>query len=145
MSRLLRAIITFLLCVTCLSGAGVAWAYQHSGRQSLKHGELEPAVSQLDNSIWVNARKLDRVGEWIVVTPEPVSLALFGSGLTMAGVFLLRCSRRTKWSTNTRDAHWAVDKSCVRPARNANKVQYPRPDFPARDQFVATCMPSGSK
>jgi hypothetical protein len=138
MSRLLRLILTLSISLICLACAGAAWAYQHSGRQTLKHGGLEQASIQLDNPIGIDPKQLGQVSEWAVAMPEPVSLALFGSCLTLAGVVLLRSSRRTKWSANTRDAHWAVDKSCVCPARDASGVQYPGPDFPARNRYAAT-------
>ena len=138
MSRLLRLILKLSISLTCLACACAAWAYQHSSRQTLKHGGLEKASIQLDNPIGIDPRQLGRVSEWAVAMPEPVSLALFGSCLTLAGVVLLRSSRRTKWSANMRDAHWAVVKSCVRPARDASGVQYPGPDFPARNRYAAT-------
>jgi hypothetical protein len=138
MRRLLRPILTLSICLTCLSCAGVAWAYQHSGRQSLKHGGFELASVQLDNPIGIDARQLARVSEWAGATPEPVSMALFGSCLTLAGVVLLRSSRRSKWTTNARDQHWAVDKSCVGLARGAHGVQYAGPDFRARNRLAAS-------
>ena len=144
MSRLLRLILTLSLCLTCLCCAGVAWAY-HRGRQSLKQGGLELASIQLDNPIGIDPQKLGRVSELAVATPEPVSLALFGSALTLAGVVLLRCSRRTNQSTNARDGHRASDTSSVQLVRDGDGVQYRGPDIPGRDRFVTICMSSGVK
>jgi hypothetical protein len=119
-----------------------------TGAQGAAH-EFEPTrparVSAVNSYYAAVTKKFRRVSESIAVTPEPVSLALFGSGLTLAGVALLRCSQRKKWSRTTRDAHYAVEKSCMRLARNANRVQYPAPDFPAPDRFVTTCMPPAPK
>ena len=137
MTRLFRLTIMLSISLTLLACAcysGVAAAYRQSGGQSLKHGELELASSQFGRVSAPNA-----------ATHEPMSLALFGFGLTLAGVTLLRSSRRTKWPTNTRDAHGVVDKSYVRVARAAHGGQYPRPDLAARDRFAATYMPSGSR
>jgi hypothetical protein len=148
MGRLLRLIIALSVCFTSLACAcysGVAGAYHQSGRQFLSQGELGQASVKLHNVMGIGAREFDSVIDLIGVTPEPVSLALFGFGLTLAGVALLRCARRTKWSTSTRDARFAVDKSCVRLARVANGVQYTGRDIPARGQFVTTYVSSGSE
>lgn len=145
MRRLLRLIIALSITFACVSCAGVAWAYHHSDRQSLRQGELQTANIPLDNPSGINASQLGRVGELLVVTPEPVSLVLFGFGLTMAGITLLRSSGRSKLSTNTGVARWAVGKRCKRLARIANVMQYPSHDFSARNRLVATCMFTGSK
>jgi len=117
-----------------------------TGAQQAAHElKLSPPAWVLTVSYTAVARKFSRVSESIVVTPEPVSLALFGSGLTLVGVALLRCSRRTKGSRTTRVAHYAVNRSCVRLARHANRVQYPVPDFLARDRSVIACMSSAPK
>jgi hypothetical protein len=87
-------------------------------------------------------RKFGRISESIEVTPEPISLALFGFGLTLVGVTLLRGSRRTQLSRSTQDAHYGGDKNCVRLGRNPSRIQHPVPEFPAPDRLVTTCMPS---
>lgn len=137
MSRLLRAIIPVLICLTSLSCLGVAWAHQQSG--------LEPAGVQPHNPIGIETTYFVRVSEWIMVTPEPVSLALFGSSLTLLGVVLLRCSRRTESTANPRDAHCAVDNRSLRLARNVNGAQYPRTDIPVPERLVSAYVSSGAR
>jgi hypothetical protein len=88
---------------------------------------------------------LHAIVAFFIMTPEPVSLALFGSSLTLVGVVLLRCSRPTKSSASPRDAHRAVDKSCLRLAREANGARYPRPDIPAPERLISTYVSSGAR
>jgi len=121
-----------------------------TGAQGAAH-QFEPTRQRPTQVLAVNSnyaavqRWFGRVSEPMVVTPEPVSLALFGSGLTLVGLALLRRSRRAKWSKSTRYAHHAVDRSYVRLARNANRVQSPVSDFRVPDRFVTTCVPSAPK
>lgn len=148
MSRLFRPITTLCMCLTSLFWAchpGIAGAYHQSGRQALNHGELVPASILPHNPIGIDTRTFGGVSKSIEATPEPVSLALFGSGLTLVGVVLLRCSRRTKSSSGTWDAHCAFDNSCARLTGDVNGVQYSRSRIPTPDRFVTTYMSSGSK
>ena len=144
MSRLLRAILPFLICLTSLLCPGFAGAHSLSDSQASNSGELEPA--NIPHSlIGIDATRLVRVRESIIATPEPVSLALFGSGLTLMGIALLRYSRRTKAVVTPRDALRAVDRSFLRLARNANTAQYPRPNVPAPERLVSTYASSGGR
>ena len=145
MSRLLRAIIPFFICLTSLSCTGVTWAHHQSGSQASNKGELELASIQAHNPIGIDARTFIRVSESIKMTPEPVSLALFGSGLSLLGVVLLRHSRRTKSTTSPRDAPCAVDNRSLRLARNFNGAQYPRTDIPAPERLVSAYVSSGAR
>ena len=148
MSRLFRAIATLSLCITWLSFAcyaGVGGVYRQGDRQPLNHGELLPASVQRHNSMGIDTSEFGMVGELIGVTPEPLSLAVFGSGLTLTGVVLLRSSRRTKPSTRRRNANFAAGKSRPHFVPYANGVQYSRGDTPATGRFVTTYMSSGSK
>jgi hypothetical protein len=145
MSRLLRAILPFLICLTSLFCPGFAGAHPLSDSQASNNGELEPANIQPHSPIGIDARRLVRVRESIIATPEPVSLALFGSGLTLMGIALLRYSRRTKAAMAPRDALSAVDKRFLRLARNANRAQYPRPNVPAPKRLVSTYVSSGGR
>ncbi|PYT47792.1 MAG: hypothetical protein DMG44_17090 [Acidobacteria bacterium] len=151
MSRLLRQIMTLSICLILLSCAcypSAAGAYHKSGWQEdakQMEANLAPTGAQgtthefeptrptqalaVNSNYTAVQRKFGRVSESIVLAPEPVSLALFGSGLTLAGLALLRRSRRSKWSKSARDAHFAVDRSYVRLARHADRVQSPVPDF----------------
>jgi len=144
MSRLLRAILPFLICLTSLLCPGFAGAHPVSDSQASNSGELEPA--NIPHSlIGIDATRLVRVRESIIATPEPVSLALFGSGLTLMGIALLRYSRRTKAAMTPRDVLRAGDKSPLRLARNANRAQYPRPNVPARERLVSTYVSSAGR
>lgn len=143
--RLMTTLSIFLTLLSCACYAGIAWAHLRSDRQTLRRGVLVPASIQPHDAIAIDARMLSRVSEAIVMTPEPVTLALFGSGLTLAGVVLLGVSRRTKLSVSARDAHWAVDTNCVELARGARGIQDRGPHFPAAGRLATTFMSSGSK
>jgi len=145
MSRLLRTILLFLICLTSLLCPGFAGAHPVSDSQASNSGELEPANVQPHSPIGIDATTLIRVRESIIATPEPVSLALFGSGLTLMGIALLRYSRRTKAAMTPRDVLRAGDKSPLRLARNANRAQYPRPNVPARERLVSTYVSSAGR
>ena len=145
MSSLLRAILASLICLTSSPRPNVAWAHHQSGSRALDNGEIAPSGIQAHDSIRIDTKVFVRVSESILATPEPVSLALFGSGLTLIGVLLLRCSRREKPFTSLRDAHRAVDKSCLRLARDANGGQYPRPDIPPPERLISTYVSSGAR
>jgi hypothetical protein len=137
MSRFCRLIITLSLWLTflpCACDSGVASAHSQSGSQSFKHGELA-----------LSSNQLGRVRASQAATHEPISLALFGSGMTLAGVTLLRCSRRTKWSMERRKPHAAGGMSYIRVARAAHEVQYPAAGFAARDRFAVTYMSPASR
>jgi hypothetical protein len=141
MSRLFRAIATFSLCLTWLSFACyavVGGTYHQGFGQSLNHRELVPASVQLHKPLGIDTREFDSIVQWIGVTPEPVSLALFGSSLTLAGVVLLRSTRRTQSFPRAQVARSVTDKNPLRLARYAKGVHYSRPSIPARGPFVAT-------
>ena len=147
MSRLLRPINMFFIYLfswSCACYPGVAGAHQR-GSPSFGNRELVPATIQPYNPIGIDTRAFVSVTESIAGTPEPVSLALFGSGLTVVGVVLLRSSRRTKSSTSTRAAHSAVDHSCLRLACDTNGIQYPRPNVAAPERLVSTYVSSGAR
>ncbi len=56
-------------------------------------------------------RIFSRISESIAATPEPESLAFFGTGLTIIGAALLCRFRRAKWSGGTRHARHVVGGS----------------------------------
>jgi hypothetical protein len=74
-------------------------------------------------------RIFSRISESIAATPEPESLAFFGTGLTIIGAALLCRFRRAKWSGGTRHARHVVGGSSARLARNVNPAQYAARDF----------------
>jgi hypothetical protein len=145
MMSLLRAIISVLICLTSLLGPRVAWAHRQSDSQASNKGGLAPARIQPNNSMGIETGYFVRVSEWITATPEPVSLALFGSGLTLLGAVLLRYSRRATSATSPRDSQCAVDKRSLRLARNVNGAQNHRPGPPAPKRLVSTYVSSGAR
>lgn len=145
MSRLLRAILPFLFCLTSLLCPGFAGAHPLNDSQASNNGKLEPSNIQPHSPIGIDAKSLVRVRESIVATREPVSLALFGSGLTLMGIVLLRHSRRTKAPMTSRKALCDIDNTFLRLARNANRAQYPRPNVPAPQRLVSTYVSSAGR
>jgi hypothetical protein len=145
MSSLLRAILALLICLTWPPRPSVAWAHDQSGSRASNNGEIAPAGIQAYNPIRIDTKVFVRVSESILATPEPVSLALFGSGLALIGVLLLRCSRREKPFKSPRDVHCAVDKRSILLARRGNGAQHPRPGVPAPEPLVSTYVSSGAR
>ena len=145
MSGLLRTITPFFICLALLLCSDAAGARHLRSSQASSKGELGPASIQLHNRTGIDTRDFVRVSESIIATPEPVSLALFGSGLTLLGVGLLRYSRRTKPAANRRDARRAVGVRSLRFARSANGNQYPRPNVAAPERLVSTYVSSGAR
>ena len=145
MNGSLRTIIPFFICLALLLCPDVAGARPLRSSQASNKGDLDPVSIQPHNRTEIDARNFVIVSESIEMTPEPVSLALFGSGLTLLGVGLLRYSRRTKPAANRRDARCAVGIRSLRFARSANGIQYPRPNVVAPERLVSTYVSSGAR
>jgi hypothetical protein len=145
MSSLLRTITLFLICLPSLLCPRIAQARYLSDSQASNNGDLGHAGIQSHDRIGIEAREFASLSESIAATPEPVSLALFGSGLTLMGIALLRYSRRTKLTMSPRDAWGTAGKSSLRLARRATRAQYPRPNVPAPERLVSTYVSSGGR
>lgn len=145
MSSLLRTMIPFFICLALLLCPDVAGARHLRSSQASSKGELDPASIQLHNRTGIDTRTFVRVSESIEMTPEPVSLALFGTGLTLVGGVLLRYSRRTKSAANRWDGRRAVGVRSLRFARSANGIHYPRPNVVAPERLVSTYVSSGAR
>lgn len=145
MSGLLRTIIPVFICLALLLCSDVAGARHLRSSLASSKREVDPASIQPHDRTGIDTRDFVRVSESIIATPEPVSLALFGSGLTLLGVGLLRYSRRPKSAANRQDARRAVGVRSLRFARSANGAQYCRPNAVAAERFVSTYVSSGAR